>query len=193
VGSFSEDSICKPNHPYSISHKSAEDYVLWYRSDFDLNTKIVRLSNSFGYPAFPTANRWTLFINDICKQIAEKNQFEIRSNVLQHRDFISLTEVCSAVNKLLKYQPISLPDSIFNLSKGASKSLLDLGKLTKEIAENLLETEVNMIYDESKNQITEEVYISNEKLKSINWSTSDSEVKEEITKTIEYFKNHSLK
>ena len=98
LGVFDEESMTTPSHPYSITHKSAEDYVLSYNKNYRLNSIVVRLTNSFGYPAYPTADRWTLFINDICKQVAENKEFKINSNPLQKRDFISL----STFVKLLK-------------------------------------------------------------------------------------------
>lgn len=189
IGTFSEESNCKPNHPYSISHKSAEDYVLWYKSDFNLNTKIVRLSNSFGYPAFPTADRWTLFINDICKQIASNHQFEIRSNALQHRDFISLTEVCDAINSLIGIDnpQENKESSIYNLSNGQSKSLLQIAKLVKRVAEEYLNKSIVMYYDEAKNEEAEEVFIDNQKLRQIGWEPDEDNYSDEIRKTIAYF------
>jgi UDP-glucose 4-epimerase len=187
-GHFTEQSACQPNHPYSITHKCAEDYVLWYRRDFNLNATVVRLSNSFGYPAFPTANRWTLFINDICKSIAESRKFEIRSNALQHRDFISLSEVCLAVNKLLTNETNTLENPIFNMSKGDSRSLLEIALLIREIAEAYYGEPIEMLYDEQKSRTAKAVKISNDKLKSIGWSTFDTMDNEEIRKTIEYFK-----
>jgi UDP-glucose 4-epimerase len=189
TGVFQEASFCIPNHPYSISHKSAEDYVLWYRSDFHLNTKIIRLSNSFGYPAFATADRWTLFVNDSCRQIAESRQFELYSNVLQHRDFISLTEVCLAIEQLIDYHPISSKDSIFNLSKGRSKTLLELAQLIKEVGEEYYEQEIKLIYDSAKSKRVKKVDIKNEKLKAIGWNPTATNDREEIKKTIAYFNN----
>lgn len=194
IGSFSESSICRPNHPYSISHKSAEDYVHWYRSDFGLNTTIVRLSNSFGYPAFPTADRWTLFVNDICHQIIKSRSFELRSNVLQHRDFISISEVCEGVQHLLEVKNLSIntiEDTIYNLSMGKSTSLLDFAKLIKNIAEEYLGESIELIYDESKSELIDETHISNQKLVNLGWAPSKVHHQEEIKLTLDYFSQYA--
>ena len=196
IGSFSENSICRPNHPYSISHKSAEDYVLWYKSDFGLNTTIVRLSNSFGSPAFPTADRWTLFVNDVCNQIIEKKEFEIKSNVLQHRDFISLTEVCEGIRTIIEKSEalphdLSFEGSIYNLSKGYSISLFDLAKLIKRVAEDYFNENINMIYHDEKTEETEAINISNQKLKLLGWQTKQDYNQEEIKLTLEYFNQNA--
>lgn len=190
IGSFSEESNCFPNHPYSITHKSAEDYALWYNSDFNLDVKIVRLSNSFGYPAFPTANRWTLFINDLCRQIAENKKIQIRSNVLQERDFISLSNVCKAVESLMNYQVPNSENRFFNLSKGESQTLWNMANQIKIIAERYLNEKVELIYDTQKNKKTPPLEISNQKIKNTGWQANENTFEEEIVKSIQFFQNN---
>ena len=45
---FSEDSILNPSSPYSASKASADMFVLAYKKSFNLDCKILRLSNQFG-------------------------------------------------------------------------------------------------------------------------------------------------
>jgi len=184
LGDYSETSPTQALHPYSISHKSAEDYCNWYRMDHGLNTKIVRLSNSFGYPAFDTANRWTLLINDICKQIAAKKSFELFSNIKQRRDFIPLQNVCEAIEKLIHDKS---EQHLFNLSKGNSMSLEEIALLAKRVAEKKFNTEIEFIYDPEKSQESEELNISNQRLRSIGWTPNWDAAEEEINKTLDFF------
>lgn len=186
IGSFDESSFCSPNHPYSISHKAAEDYALWYKTEFGLNTKIVRLSNSFGFPAFNSADRWTLFVNDICMQLVKNKSFEIKSNILQHRDFISLSEVCDAIECLIDSHT-SIEESIFNLCKGYSISLAEMAKLVKEVAEDYFSTEITIKFNESKSKPSEQIHISNQNFNKIGWIPNEQYSKNEIMKTIDYF------
>ena len=74
IGDIHEDCVCRPIHPYSITHKSAEDFVLAARGRTDINAVVIRLSNSFGAPAYDTSNRWTLLVNDLCKQANIKSK-----------------------------------------------------------------------------------------------------------------------
>ena len=192
IGKYSESSSAFPNHPYSISHKSAEDYALWYHTDFELDVKIVRLSNSFGFPAFPTANRWTLFINDVCKQIVAKKEFQIHSNVWQERDFISLSNVCTAVESLINYQVPESDNRIFNISNEETHSLWEIANQIKEVAEHYFQTEIEIIYHPEKSEQTNKLKISNQKLKNTGWQNNADNFEEEIIKTIQFFEANPI-
>ena len=183
-GVYTEKSNCFPLHPYSITHKSAEDYVNWYNQDFNINCSIIRLSNSFGYPAFNTSDRWTLFVNDICKQIVENKKIVIRSNRFQQRDFISLYDVCSAVKFIIEKNTQSKDSqqksAIFNLSKGSSQTLLEMASFVKSIAEEYFKEKIELIFDEKQDAPEEKLVISNNKLRALGWFNSLSKEKEEI-------------
>lgn len=193
VGVFSEGNKCLPSHPYSITHKCAEDYALWYSSDFNLPVKIVRLSNSFGYPAFPTANRWSLFINDLCKKIVSNKKIEIRSNSLQKRDFISLNNVCKAVESLMELKNTNSENTIYNLSRGRSQTLLEVAEQIKSVAESYLNEKIELLYDPKKNNETPMLEISNKKIRSTGWNLNEQDFDEEIIKTIQFFQNYNIK
>ncbi|ARV06364.1 hypothetical protein BTO04_06455 [Polaribacter sp. SA4-10] len=190
VGRFNEESNAFPVHPYSITHKAAEDYVLSYFYEHNLNSSVVRLSNSFGYPAFSTANRWTLLINDICRNIVNKRKFQIYSNSLQERDFISLKNVCSAVDALIDYDFVKTDNRIFNVCSSESKTLLSVGLWVKGIAEDYLNETIEFEYKVNKSEKIEPLNLSNEKLKNIGWSPNTEYDKLEIEKTLDFFKNY---
>lgn len=50
IGHIDEAQPTRPTHPYSITHKAAEDYVLASRDRTSLDAIVLRLSNSFGRP-----------------------------------------------------------------------------------------------------------------------------------------------
>lgn len=187
AGNLDENSKTFPQHPYAITHKAAEDYVLNFFQDHNLNTKVIRLSNSFGSPAFPTANRWTLLINDICKSIVENRSFKINSNRLQERDFISLTNVCSAVERLIYYDIPEGDNRIFNLSSEESRTLFDTGVWVKEIANNYFQQEIKYSFDPTKDQLDIPLKLSNEKLQRTGWFLNPDNDVWEIQKTFDFF------
>jgi hypothetical protein len=49
----------------TLAHIIGEKVLL--NSELDL--AIVRLANTFGYPAYENAKCWTLLVNDLCKQV----------------------------------------------------------------------------------------------------------------------------
>lgn len=196
-GLYTEDSQCLPAHPYSITHKTAEDYVNWYHRDFNLKCSIVRLSNSFGYPAFNTADRWSLLVNDICKQIIDKRKIELRSNRFQQRDFIALFDVCTAVQSIVEQKIDSknhLPLSpIYNMTNGSSKTLIEMALMVKSTAEEYLNEEVELIFDENKDAAEDPLIISNKNLKEIGWSTTPFKEKDEIIGLLDFIIKHKKK
>lgn len=187
AGNLDEKSEVLPQHPYAITHKAAEDYVLNFFQDHNLNTKIVRLSNSFGYPAFPTANRWTLLINDICKNVVETRSFKMNSNRFQERDFISLKNVSSAVEKLVHYEIPKWDNRIFNLCSEESRTLFDIGTWVKGIAENYFQESIEFSYDPAKDQSVAPLKLSNEKLQNTGWVPNQENDVWEIKKTFDFF------
>jgi UDP-glucose 4-epimerase len=114
-GVITENSLPAPMHPYAITHKAAEDYVL--AAAKKMQVAVLRLSNSFGAPVHAGVNRWTLLVNDLCRQAIEKNELRLYSNGCQYRDFICLTDVEQAVLQMLQ-QP--LKHTVYNLGSGTS-------------------------------------------------------------------------
>lgn len=195
-GEYSEISNCNPAHPYSITHKAAEDYVNWYHRDFNINCSIIRLSNSFGFPAFNTSDRWSLFVNDICKQIVANKEIVINSNRHQQRDFISLYDVCSAVELIIEKKETlkkkSYPSAIYNLSRGSSKSLMEMSMMVQSIAEEYFNEKINLLFDKEKDAEEKELVISNKKLKALGWSNSLINEKAEIIGLLDFIIKHNL-
>jgi UDP-glucose 4-epimerase len=129
-GNIDEDALTRPTHPYSITHRAAEDYVNSAHDKGQIEGLIVRLSNSFGAPVLPDVNRWTLLVNDLCRQAATSRQLKLLSNGCQYRDFITLSDVEQAVLHL-----VSAPlrgENIINLSAAKSLTVLEMAKLVAD-------------------------------------------------------------
>ena len=115
VGNISEKNLTRPTHPYAYTHRAAEDYVLATRDTSKLDAIVIRLSNSFGPPAFPEVDRWTLLSNDLCRQAVQNGKMVLRSSGLQERDFITLEDVCLATQHLLQLNREQTLDGLFNV------------------------------------------------------------------------------
>ncbi len=115
TGDISEKSLTRPVHPYAITHRVAEDFVLAAHDRNSLSGIVLRLSNSFGAPADPAVNRWSLLVNDLCRQAVTTKILSLKTSGLQRRDFITLEDVVRAVEHFL-FLPASLcGDGLFNL------------------------------------------------------------------------------
>jgi UDP-glucose 4-epimerase len=125
-GCIDESLIPRPIHPYAISHKVAEDFVLAAHDLKRIEGVVIRLSNGFGAPMTPDINRWTLLVNDLCRQAATLGKVTLNSAGTQLRDFIPLDDVERAVVHLLSMDSQLLGDGLFNLGSSKSLSILEM-------------------------------------------------------------------
>jgi UDP-glucose 4-epimerase len=126
AGHITEKTLPRPRHPYAISHRAAEDCVLAAHDAGSLAGIVLRLSNGFGAPAHPDVNRWTLLVNDLCRQAAERRRLVLRSAGLQMRDFITLHDVSRALSHCLDLVPDAVGDGLFNVGGESPLRVIDL-------------------------------------------------------------------
>jgi UDP-glucose 4-epimerase len=132
VGIIAEESLARPNHPYAITHKVAEDFVLAAHDKKDIQGIALRLSNGFGAPASVNVNRWTLIVNDLCRQAVTTGKLVLKSSGLQWRDFITLSDVVRSVQHFLTLPASACQDGLFNLG---GECALQIIHLTRRIAD----------------------------------------------------------
>lgn len=189
-GFYDEQALTRPVHPYAITHKCAEDYVLSYRAEKGMNNCVIRLTNSFGGPAFPTADRWTLLVNDLCRSAVETGTMTLQSDGLQARDFVCLQDVCSAVHHLLSLNTGG--DGMYNLGAGHSTTIWDMALLVKRTAEVVLQKPIQLNRKEPVLSATPaRLEISIQKLLQSGFTLSNG-VEDEIESTLRYFINHPV-
>ncbi|HEY4156275.1 MAG TPA: SDR family oxidoreductase [Puia sp.] len=124
-GSISEETLAFPVHPYAITHRAAEDYVVAATKQKRIQGAVFRLSNSFGAPVSPLVNRWTLLANDLCRQAVEKGKLTLNSNGCQYRDFICLSDVEEVVTRMVNRAKEN-KHIIYNLGSGISTRVMDM-------------------------------------------------------------------
>jgi UDP-glucose 4-epimerase len=133
-----DESLCpRPIHPYATSHRAAEDVVL-AANNRDFNTLVLRLSNSFGAPAHPDVNRWTLLVNDLCRQAAETKKLILRSAGLQRRDFVTLTDVERAIAHILEIPRSEFGDGIINVGGGWAPTIFEMTEFVAKRCNDVL-------------------------------------------------------
>src|ERR1700681_1055933 len=122
-GTITEKTLPRPVHPYAITHRAAEDYIVAATEQKRIKGTVLRLSNSFGAPVSAHVNRWTLLANDLCRQSVEKGTITLRSNGCQYRDFICLSDVEEMMARMLT-NPKSPEHIIYNLGSGISMRVI---------------------------------------------------------------------
>lgn len=128
-GLISEDTLPRPTHPYSITHRLAEDYILQADASGKISGAILRLSNAVGAPIEKRANCWMLVVNDLCRQCATDKRMRVRSDKAIQRDYLPISSICEFAMNVLEGIGDSgkgIRGQIFNVCAGKSITLEDL-------------------------------------------------------------------
>jgi UDP-glucose 4-epimerase len=184
-----EESLTRPVHPYSITHRAAEDYVNQAHDSGLVDGIVVRLSNSFGSPLFPSVNRWSLLVNDICKQAVTKSEIKLMSNGCQYRDFITLSDVVAAVRFLVAAKKMQSPN-IFNLSSEVSTTVFDMANKVANCCEEMFGKAIPVLVPPDSQPTQEAHYI----IKSNNFSLlgvkPQNNFQQELLELLQFCKLH---
>jgi UDP-glucose 4-epimerase len=178
IGEINEESLPRPLHPYSITHRVAEDYVMEEACQHGLSASVFRLTNAIGSPITPQANCWMLVANDLCRQAVINNSIKVHSNKFLQRDFIPISSICSVVSSSLNSNV--LDGEIVNLSSGVAITLQSLAVLIADRSEVVLgfRPHINFLNNSIETD-TERLIISNSKLSDLGFKI-DNNLSDEI-------------
>lgn len=137
-GRIDEQRVTRPVHPYAITHRAAEDFVAAAGRGAAIETISLRLSNAVGAPASPEVQRWTLLVNDLCRQVVTTGKLALRSSGIARRDFIAMTDACRAIEHVLLLPADSLPRGPLNLGGAQSLRVIDIVEMVAERAAAVL-------------------------------------------------------
>ena len=190
MGIITEDTLPTSLHPYATSHKAGEDIVLGAHSRKEIEGIVFRLSNAFGLPVNKESNCWNLVVNDLCKQIITTGEMKLTSSGMQRRDFISINDVCNAINHIIKLPKSNESRNIFNLGGEWSPTIWELANEIKNISKEVIGNEprltrIKPLYDEQ----TEILEFKINKLKKTGFSLLNNK-EEEIIKLLEFCKQN---
>ena len=128
AGRITELTLPRPAHPYAITHKAAEDFVLASHDRRRITGIVLRLSNGFGAPDDQSVNRWMLLVADLCRQAVTTGRLVLRSSGLQQRDFITLEDVSMVATRFLTLSADACDDGLFNLGGECAMSVLAMAQ-----------------------------------------------------------------
>lgn len=127
-GNISEDIVPRPTHPYAITKKTAEDFVLSYASKFAMVGVVLRLSNIIGAPKDPLVNQWTLVCNDLCKQAISNKKMILHGSGMTARDFLAIGELTNIIKHFIEIDKERIDDEVFNVGSGKTITVFDLAQ-----------------------------------------------------------------
>ena len=128
TGDIIEESLTNATHPYATSNLAGEEVVLAAHAKEEIESVVIRLSNTFGAPTQIHANCWMLVVNDLCKQVVATNSMLLHSSGQQRRDFICLSDACRAIQHLMHIRTTSLSNQIFNVGGDWSPTILEMAQ-----------------------------------------------------------------
>jgi len=115
---------------YALTHSMCEDILNIYSGFGNINSISLRLSNGYGFPELKTSDCWWLVINDFCSNVEKKNEIQINSDGSPLRDFIHISDIALAVEKMLILKK-KLP-RVMNLCSGKTISMLEIAAIVKK-------------------------------------------------------------
>lgn len=186
VGKITEKTLPRPIHPHPITHRTAEDFVLNAHDRKALCGLVLRLSNAIGPPAYSDSDRWTLVVNDLCRQAVTCRKMELRTSGLQMRDFITLEDVARAVLHFLRLPTSQCGDGLFNLGGENPMRIIQVAERISSRSSKILGFTPEIIRPAPRpNESLEELNYCIDKLKATGFRLQ-GKVDEEIDQTLKF-------
>jgi len=138
IGNITEATKPDNPHPYATSHLAGENAVL--RATLKGKTRgiILRIANIYGAPAQADVNCWMLLVNDLCKQVFTTQKIVLRSSGVQQRNFLTMSDLCDAIENFLLVCFDSETPTIINLGSQVSETINNMATLIQERCKKVL-------------------------------------------------------
>jgi len=137
---LSEDLRPEPTSVYPIARLASEHLLAGF-AQRGLEVVVLRLTNSVGAPIDPSVDRWSLVVNDLCRQGARDGHLELRTSGIQWRDFIPLADVCRIIGEASRTNGGAVvPPDTYNLGSGTPITIRDIAGLVQDAFERLTGT-----------------------------------------------------
>jgi UDP-glucose 4-epimerase len=116
-----EDRRCEPRHPYAVARLAAEHLAATATDGSGTDLVVLRLCNAVGAPAAPDVDRWSLLVNDLARGGVERGELVLRTDGMQWRDFIPLTDVCRVLGEACRTDRVRA--GTYNLGSGVARTV----------------------------------------------------------------------
>ena len=130
-GIVTEKTPLAATHPYATTHALSEHYISMYARQKGYGTALIRLSNGYGAPLYADVNRWTLVVNDLCRQAITQQKIVLRSSGLQVRDFVEMSDIIQAIELVVNRPKRDI--QIYNVGGLKTYTVLDVAQTVQRI------------------------------------------------------------
>ena len=134
IGEVSDDTTPLPTTDYGRSRLDIENELSAIGVDTAMQVAIVRMTNTFGVPAFPRQALWDLLVHDLCRQAVLTNRLILNTNGTGYRNMLALSD---AVDALAEVVVRELPSDTYLLAGSATYQLRHIAELVKTQAQML--------------------------------------------------------
>ena len=176
-----EDTPCNPTTIYGTNRLTSEFYCKIYHNVYGINTKIFRITNSFGpkEQTIPTKNA----VNYLIHEAFNGNNITIFNQGKIFRDLIYITDVISGIKTIITK---GKPGELYWISSSKKTWFYQLGNLLEKMTNSKVTYVETPTY--TKKVDVGNFVVSNKKLRKLGW-TPKIDLKTGIQNTIEYFES----
>lgn len=127
---ITEETTPEPLAAYGAGRLAAEVALRDGLSEGQLT--VLRLTNAAGAPVHPDVARWTLVVNDLCRQAVTQKRLVLQSAGGQWRDFVALGEVCRVIEAAIEGR---VPPGLYNVASGKPLTIRQIAGMVQDAAE----------------------------------------------------------
>lgn len=179
-----EMTSCNPTTIYGANRLASEHYCKIYNQVYGLDTRIFRITNSFGPREQVVANKNA--VNFLIYKAFKGEDITIFNHGKFFRDLIYISDVISGLHAILKNGKAG---NLYWVSSGKKTWFYQLGKWLEELTNAKIKYVKTPTY--TKKVDVGNFVVDNRKLMSLGWKNKTS-VKEGIQKTLDYFREHEF-
>ena len=165
-----EDSVCRPKGFYSITKKCAEDLLISYCKTFNINYRILRLSNIYGKTDDKVSAKKNA-LQFLLQKIKNSEEINLYNNGNFLRDYLNVDDCCEAIKKCIE--------------KSEANQIINIGSGKGYIFKDIIEEAINLTKSNSKiNNINppefhkivqvKDMYLDTTKLKNLGFNKQKS-------------------
>jgi UDP-glucose 4-epimerase len=178
---IAEETPPDPVNNYSITHYLAEMYCRQFEAEKKVKNYILRISNGYGAPLFPSIKRWTLVLNDLCSTAFNQRKIVLKSKGTQERDFIGIKDILQGVEIFAEKGVKDRGSNVYNLGGGQNVSIISLAKVVAGVYKERYNQgiEIEIPEDAAEPDIKASFKFSIDKIRKLGYQPT-SVMKEEI-------------
>lgn len=174
-GYVSEVTQTIPIGDYGMTHLFAELYCKQYAEKNEMNFIVTRSTNGIGVPALKGIDRWYLVLNDLCKSAFNQQKIVLKTDGMQYRDFISIKDVASGIETLIRERSTRSNCEIYNISSQETLTIKELVGIVADIYSKRYKKNVTFLMPEPLGvNAQERLFIDSSKLRKLGWSNKVS-------------------